>query len=213
VNWHLISTGKYQYFDLIWKEFHAVYSTRTGQELLVHALKPVLLEQIHSAKIIDIDTDEQRKGDGLSTGTNKCLGIRVADCLPVYIFDQRKTAVLHCGWRGIINGIARKARKIFTDFDYALGASIGPCCYEIKNDVAQQFRNAYPNAISLRDGKEYLDLRSAVIQDLGAARLIGSLHLCTKCHPALFYSHRGGDTQRNYALLNREAIDLRQSSA
>ena len=213
MSWHFISTQKCGYFDFIWNSYHAIYSTKTGQELLVHALKPIFLQQIHSAIIINVDADEKRTGDGLSTITDKCLGIKVADCLPVYLFSGRKISVLHCGWRGIINGIARKAKEILGDFHYVLGASIGPCCYEIKNDVARSFKSAYPNAIVMRDGRDYLDLRSAVIQDLGAERLVGSLGLCTKCHPELFYSHRGGDTQRNYALLSHDAIDLTHCSA
>jgi YfiH family protein len=192
MSWHFVSTHECGYFEFIWGSYHAIYSTKTGQDLLIHALEPIFLKQIHSANIINIDSDEKRTGDGLSTVDNKCLGIKVADCLPVYLFSGKRISVLHCGWRGIINGIAKKAKELLHDFHYVLGASIGTCCYEVKNDVAHSFKNTYHNAIVMRDDKDYLDLRSAVIQDLGTERLLGSLDLCTKCHPELFYSHRGG---------------------
>ena len=78
---------------------------------------------------------------------------------------------------------------------------------EIKQDVVDRFKQDYAHAILPRDGRYYLDLRAAVVKDLGADTLLGSLDLCTKCHPEYFYSNRRGDIQRNYALVGDETID------
>lgn len=207
MNWQLINVNKVQFFRFIWKEYRALYSTRNGQEHLIRVLDPVFLKQTHSAIIIDVDSVNERTGDGLTASRGKRLGIRIADCLPVYAFTRDRIAVLHCGWRGIIQGIVRKLKKQLKGFHYCLGASIGPCCYEVKQDVVDRFLPDYTPAVLHRDGRYFLDLKAAVVQDLGEDDLLGSLDLCTKCHPEFFYSNRRGDTQRNYALAGDDKID------
>lgn len=213
MDWHLISNKESQYYQLTWNNYSALYSTKHGQEALLKVLKPIFLKQIHSAVIVDVDSQNVRTGDGLMTSRANYIGVKVADCLPVYLFAKEKACVIHCGWRGIIHGIARKAREMLKDYHYVLGASIKTCCYEVKHDVVNLFVSDYPEAIITREGKYYVDLKSAVIKDLGQERLLGSLDLCTKCHPEYFYSNRNGDTQRNYALLKygTRMIDDKQS--
>jgi hypothetical protein len=207
VNWELINVNKVQCFRFIWKEYRALYSTRNGQDHLLRVIAPVFLEQTHSATIVDVDSMNERTGDGLTASRGKRLGIRIADCLPVYAFARDRIAVIHCGWRGIIQGIAHELKKHLNDFHYCLGAAIGPCCYEVKEDVADRFKHDHALAILRRDGRYFLDLKAAVVQDLGEDNLLGSLDLCTKCHPEFFYSNRRGDTARNYALAGDDTID------
>jgi YfiH family protein len=178
-----------------------------GQDALVKSLNPIFLKQIHSSIIIDVESQAERTGDGLVSSTGNNLGIKVADCLPVYLYSPDRLAIIHCGWRGIIEGITKKAANMLGEFRFLLGASIRPCCYEIGKDVIDLFQKDHADAIIARDGKHYLDLKAAVIKDLGSERLLGSLDLCTKCHPELFYSHRRGDSQRNYALIGNNIID------
>jgi len=201
MKWRLIVNGKTRYFEYKKGEDSAIYTTKHGQDDLIGDLNPIFPKQIHSKIIVDIDSADEVTGDGVLTAGNRCIGIKVADCLPVYLFAQGKTCIIHCGWRGIIEGIAREAKKILNDCHYVLGASIGPCCYEVQHDVTSLFLENYPNAVRQRNGKYFLDLRAAVINDLGSEFLIGRLDLCTKCHPEYFYSHRLGDGQRNYALI------------
>jgi YfiH family protein len=207
VTWQFAAEKEYGYFRFVWNRYRALYSTIHGQEFLIQTIRPIFLKQTHSANIIDVDSEPGREGDGLTGIRDNCLGIKVADCLPVYLFSEERISLIHCGWRGIIAGIAKKAKKMMNDFHYALGASIGPCCYEVKDDVAGLFKHEYNEALAVRNAKHYLDLKSAVIKDLGSQRLLGSLDLCTKCHPELFYSHRRGDTQRNYAMLSYDTVD------
>lgn len=201
MDWQLISETDRSYFQFIWHDNLAIYTTKKGQESIAQSLSPVFLKQIHSSAIIDIDTDSTRIGDGLLTRKRACLGVKVADCLPVYLFSNEKICIIHCGWRGIIKGIVKNVKKLMPDSYYALGPSIGPCCYEVEQDVVSLFEKDYSESIIRRDKQCFLDLKAAVKMDLGVGTLLGSLELCTKCHPEHFYSHRNGDTGRNYGLV------------
>jgi len=203
VNWSLVSENKSHYFRFTRNDFSTIYSTKHEQESLLINMKPIFLKQIHSNIIVNIDSDNKQTGDGLISTKNACLGIKIADCLPVYLLSDNNIGILHCGWRGIIGGITTKAKEMFQNFYYVLGASIGPCCYEVKQDVVDLFKKNYANAIIVRNSKYYLDLKSAVIKDLGQKDMLGTLDLCTRCNPQYFYSNRRGDRQRNYALVSR----------
>ncbi len=207
MTWQSVSKNGMQFFKFAHNELNAFYSTKIGQDSLIQRLNPVFLKQIHSATIIDVDLEQIRIGDGLVGSAENCLGIKIADCLPVYLFSDNRIAILHCGWRGIIAGIARQVKDLLKDFHYVLGASIGPCCYEVKEDVVERFKKEYNDAIVTRDNKQYLDLKAAVIQDLGREALLGSLDLCTKCHADLFYSNRRGDTGRNFAAIVHSPVN------
>ena len=201
--WQLIEEAHNRYFQFKWYNNIALYTTRHSDQMILEKFNPRFLRQLHSDIIIDLDYNEGDSGDGLMTGQYAlALGIKVADCLPVYIFSKNKIGIIHCGWRGVIKGIAKKAVQYLDKYQYALGASIGPCCYEIKEDVADLFARKYPAAVILKDNKYYLDLKSAVISDLGYHNMVGSLNYCTKCHPEYFYSHRQGDNlRRNHAVV------------
>jgi polyphenol oxidase len=118
-----------------------------------------------------------------------------ADCLPVAIARQDDAhpalAVLHVGWRGLLEGIVENGARAIADgaLSAAIGPGIGPCCYEVGPDVAEPFEAAYGGEI-LRDGR--LDLWRATelaLERAGVAE-IERTDLCTYCHPELFFSHR-----------------------
>ena len=199
--WRLVTRGQVRYFQYSLGKSSAMYSLRNGQDELVRQFEPVFLKQIHSNIIVDIDVQNERTGDGLVSAEKRNIGLKIADCLPVYLFTPERTCIIHCGWRGIISGIAKEANNLLKEFYYVLGASIGPCCYEVKHDVADQFTQDYQNALQQRQSRHYLDLKAAAINDLGAENLLASLDFCTKCHSEYFYSHRRGDPQRNYAMI------------
>jgi copper oxidase (laccase) domain-containing protein len=99
-------------------------------------------------------------------------------------------AVLHAGWRGLADGIVEAtAEPLGTRLTAVVGPAIGPCCYEVGEEVASRFRTTYGRDI-VRDGK--LDLWTAAEQ---AARAAGAaeverLDLCTRCRDDLFFSER-----------------------
>jgi YfiH family protein len=117
-----------------------------------------------------------------------------ADCLPVAIARQNGApalAVLHVGWRGLLegiveNGIAALGGKAVAA---AIGPGIGPCCYEVGPDVAEPFEARFGRGVS-NDGK--LDLWRATELALNEAGCndVERTDLCSFCHPELFFSHR-----------------------
>jgi polyphenol oxidase len=118
-----------------------------------------------------------------------------ADCLPVAIARQDDAhpalAVLHVGWRGLLEGIVENGARAIADgaLAAAIGPGIGPCCYEVGPDVAEPYEAAF-GAEVLRDGR--LDLWRATELALERAGVdqIERTDLCTYCHPELFFSHR-----------------------
>jgi YfiH family protein len=203
MEWQLISEGNLSYFRFQWKNNIAFYSIVSSEDTFLEKFKPIFLKQIHSDVIIDVDGIDQRIGDGLISRRKNCaIGVKIADCLPVYLFSDENICIIHCGWRGVIKGIARVAAQNFGTYKYVLGASIDSCCYEVNEHVADLFRRRYRDAIIVRNQKEFLDLKAAVVEDLGSRDLLASLDYCTKCHPEYFYSYRRGDNEkRNYAVL------------
>jgi polyphenol oxidase len=118
-----------------------------------------------------------------------------ADCLPVAVArrnaDRPGLAVLHVGWRGLLEGIVANGAAALGDggLAAAIGPGIGPCCYEVGADVAEPFEATFGREV-LTNGR--LDLWRATelaLERAGVAE-IERTDLCTSCHPELFFSHR-----------------------
>jgi YfiH family protein len=117
-----------------------------------------------------------------------------ADCLPVAIAradgEAPALAVLHVGWRGLLEGIvANGVAALGGRVAAAIGPGIGPCCYEVGDDVARPFAARFGDEV-LNDGR--LDLWRSTELALGEAGCdaVERTDLCTFCHPELFFSHR-----------------------
>src|SRR4051794_13365657 len=63
------------------------------------------------------------------------LLVFAADCLPVALSGPGGVAMLHCGWRGLAAGILARGAEATGATDAAMGPGIGPCCYEVGEDV------------------------------------------------------------------------------
>jgi YfiH family protein len=134
-------------------------------------------------------------GDGLWTDEHGLPILAMgADCLTIALArvdgDQPGVAVLHAGWRGLLEGIVGEAvAKLGGKVAAAVGPGIGPCCYEVREDVARPFTARFGNGVS-RAGK--LDLWSSAEQALrdACAASVERLDLCTSCNPSLFFSER-----------------------
>ena len=136
--------------------------------------------------------------DGLwSDEPTQAMMLLTADCLPVALGRDSGSArppalaVLHVGWRGLLAGIVDRGAEALGGgpLTAAVGPGIGPCCYEVGEDVAEPFRAAFGEEI-VADGR--LDLWSATEEALRAAgcEQVERTDLCTYCHPELFFSHR-----------------------
>jgi len=185
---------------------------RFSNELGIDVNSLVLAQQVHGDRIEIIEDKHAGRGshciedaipdtDAMITTSNKVsIGILTADCVPVMIFDPVRSAigVAHAGWKGTILMIAAKTvlkmKEIFgtdpSDCMVALGPSIGPCCYEVGEDVISQFDNAFGVGACTKGNK--LDLPRAVELQLTnvGVKNISYDGACTACNLELFYSHR-----------------------
>jgi YfiH family protein len=122
----------------------------------------VTLRQVHSDVIhfVEAPPASQLSGDGLITATPGLLfGIQAADCLPILLVDPRHRAigVFHAGWRGTLKRIVEKGvgemRRHFGSRPHDLKAAIGPgiqgCCYEVGEEVREEFESQFAYAEKL----------------------------------------------------------------
>ena len=118
------------------------------------------VRQIHSDLIWPTEPDHPEAGDGLLTSSSGVLlSIRTADCLPILLADVRRraVAVLHAGWRGTVRRIAEKGvgemRHWFGSRPEDLRAAIGPgihrCCFQVGEEVREQFQSRFDYADAL----------------------------------------------------------------
>lgn len=146
-----------------------------------------------------------------------------ADCVPVLIADpvKRVVAVSHAGWKGTVGKIAQKTVLAMkdrygsssADCLIGIGPSIGVCCYEVGEEVAEMFCEAFPtDSESLlqggKDGKWKLDLWRAnkiQLEEIGVPPSnIEVSAVCTACNSGLFFSYRAdhGKTGRIAAAIS-----------
>jgi polyphenol oxidase len=113
--------------------------------------------------------------------------VMVADCLPVAMVGPEGVAMAHCGWRGLAGGIVAAAAGAVMAEAAAVGPGIGPCCYEVGEEVL----SAFDGLDGVARGR-MLDLSAVATALLERAGVdaIESSGLCTSCNPELFYSHR-----------------------
>jgi YfiH family protein len=134
--------------------------------------------------------------DGLwSDEPGRAMLLLTADCMPIALArgkgDKAAVGILHVGWRGLLAGIvgagvrALGTRRLAA----AIGPSIGPCCYDVGDEVATPFREAFGEDV-VQEGR--LDLWTSAERALRAAgvELVERCDLCTYCHPDRFFSHR-----------------------
>jgi polyphenol oxidase len=134
--------------------------------------------------------------DGLwSDEPGRAMLLLTADCIPIALAradaDAPAVGILHAGWRGLLAGlVGAGVRAIGTrGLSAAIGPSIGPCCYEVGEEVATPFREAFGDDV-VRDGR--LDLWTSAERALRAAGCehVDRFDLCTSCDADRFFSHR-----------------------
>jgi YfiH family protein len=154
--------------------------------------------QLHSPTVRQAHAGRRGEpGDGLwSDEPGLPLLAMSADCLPIAIARRdgpRALAVLHAGWRGLAGGVIAAAVAALGPGGKAamVGPAIGPCCYEVGDEVATLF-----DADLTADRR--LDLWSAAERALRTAGVdaVERVDLCTRCHPELFFSHRRSGNAR-----------------
>lgn len=186
----------------------------TAEEVLrrVETAPPPLAwaKQIHSAEVLAARPGPCGEGDALHTAErNLALSIITADCVPVVLAGPEGAAAVHAGWRGLASGVIG-ATLSAVEGDLAawtawIGPAIGPCCYEVSPEVAEQVAAASPAACIVpgKGEKPHLDLQAAARGQLerGGVGEIVTVERCTRCHGDLWSYRRDGRAGRNHAFV------------
>ena len=176
--------------------------------------------QVHGADVRVVKTAEEAKpaenqlGDTIycdvivSDVKGVLAGVKTADCVPILLGDPvtRAFAAVHAGWRGTLaTAVVVAVERLKREFDakpenlrVAIGASAGPCCYEVGSDVIDAFTSRFGSGANLfkttRPGHALVDLLQANRDQLESAGVlperIHTAPICTMCRTDLFFSYR-----------------------
>lgn len=181
--------------------------------------KLVLSDQTHEDNIRIVTEADIGKGITASSDINNTDGLMTnipgiplitfyADCVPLFFLDikNRAIAVTHSGWRGTVLKIGAKTIKQMAevygtkpeDCLVGIGPSLEMNCFEVGQEVAEQFMGSFgnhPEIIEpLENGKYVVDLWEANKQMLIEQGIqennITISGFCTKCNEELFFSYR-----------------------
>jgi YfiH family protein len=184
--------------------------------------------QVHGTLVVPVTAQDAGRGmlpelpsiddaDGMVTNTpGLSLMVLSADCPPVFLYDpaQRAIGLVHSGWKGTVGRIAQYAVHAMqrnygsnpSDIIAVVGPGIGPCCYNVGDNVIQAAQDAFPAAwrggipiLEQRDGQTYFNIPETIRRTLLDAGLlpanISIEQACTSHNRDLFYSHRGDKGQ------------------
>ena len=131
-----------------------------------------------------------------------------ADCIILLLHDPVTGSIgaVHAGWRGTALDLpakaVRKMGRLFgarpEDIRVAVGAGIGPCCFETHDDVPNAMRSAFGGGaedyIRPRGEKWTVDLKGLNAWRLreagGREENMDGRPTCTACRTDLYWSHR-----------------------
>ena len=142
-------------------------------------------------------------GDGLWSDERGLPMLKLtADCVPIAIArtnggGRPALAVLHAGRIGLIDGIVEAAVSALGGgrLAAAVGPAIGPCCYEVGEEVATPFRDRFGADILRGRNLDLWTASDRALRDAGVGA-IERVDLCTACNPELFFSYRRDGTPR-----------------
>lgn len=205
-----------------WLEIEGLVCGFGDRELQAPAGTRLLRRQVHGTHVVDAsregvrpaedDSDDfprvHAEADALvAAQPGLVVGVRTADCVPLLLVapHRRWAAAVHAGWRGTLAGIATEALRAARDAGIrpedmlaALGPSIGPCCYEVSEELGSHFERAgLPVALppaATSSSRPHLDLRAAnrvLLEGSGIpVRNIQTIGPCTRCARDRYHSFR-----------------------
>lgn len=155
--------------------------------------------------------------DGMITNEKGvCLVTFYADCVPLFFVDpvQKAIGLSHSGWRGTVGKIGERTIQAMCenfgskpkDIIAAIGPSICQDCYEVSDDVVEEFRNVFAKKdweelFVPKEGEKYqLNLWQAnkkILQNAGIQKEnLAVSNLCTCCNEEMLFSHRASQGKR-----------------
>ncbi len=227
-----VSTGIYASMNLSFSRGDQEERVRENYRRLARAagfscMDLVCSDQTHTANVRVVTEADRGKGfsrpkdyrdvDGLVTNVpGLVLATFYADCVPLFLVDpvHRAIGLSHSGWKGTVGKIGKRTleamhREYGTepgDVIAAIGPSICQDCYEVSEDVIEEFRKAFDRVCwkelfyQKENGKYQLNLWQAnvrIFEEAGVSRdRIAVTDVCTCCNPELLFSHRASHGKR-----------------
>lgn len=164
---------------------------------------------------------EYQDVDGLVTNVpGICLVTFYADCVPLFFVDpvKRVVGLSHSGWRGTVGKIGKRTVELMEkeygcnprEIYAAIGPSICQDCYEVSEEVVEQFRQQFHPSdwerlfYQKENGRFQLNLWNAnelILRETGICEdHIAVTNVCTHCNSDVLFSHRTtGDKRGNLA--------------
>jgi len=135
--------------------------------------------------------------DGLwSDRPGQAMVLLTADCYPVAIARVAESGrvglcLLHVGWRGLLADIVAAGVAELGDGPLAavVGPGIGPCCYEVGEEVSEPFRTRFGADVVPDRHLNLAEATERALREAGVQTIERTGH-CTACEPELFFSHR-----------------------
>ena len=175
----------------------------------VHGSDVRVVKTLEDARPAENQRGETIYCDVIVSDTEGVLaGVKTADCVPILIGDPvtRAFAAVHAGWRGTLaTAVVVAVKRLKEEYGarpenlrVAIGASAGPCCYEVGREVIDAFTNRFGGGADLftttRPGHALIDLLKANRDQLESAGVVSErIHtapICTMCRTDLFFSYR-----------------------
>jgi YfiH family protein len=207
------SSGPYESLNLGLKTEDVPENVLANRELVcdqlgLDAQRLALNVQQHGTGVLQAAAGQRGEpGDALWTDERGLpLLVLAADCLPIVLVRVDGTpavAVVHAGWRGLLGGIVGDAVAALRPgaVAAAVGPAIGPCCYEVGEEVVAPFVERFGADVV---AAQHLDLRAAVSRALADAGVdhVDHIDRCTSCDPEQgFFSHR-----RDQGITGRQGV-------
>ncbi|WP_428421926.1 polyphenol oxidase family protein [Paraeggerthella hominis] len=235
-----VSKGPYASLNLGSHVEDDLSSVQENRSILLEALgasdaRLVMANQVHGDTLVCIEdasaplvdeacTQAQKGADALVVGARGVAALLCfADCVPVVIVSPTgRFAVVHAGWRGVMNGVAAKAAGTLAQLDrprLGAGASseynvyVGPhirtCCFETGTDVRDRFAARFGSGCIADNGHVSLVKALSVgLEEVGVSpHRIVDAGVCTQCSHEEYFSYRasGGVCGRHGAIAYRKA--------
>jgi YfiH family protein len=176
-------------------------------------------KQVHGVAIAQVSVAGQLCGevDALWTRSAELpIAVFTADCVPVLLArkDGQMVAAVHAGWRGTRAHILRALWKDLSaqgespsEWVAAIGPAIGPCCYEVSEEIASDFEREFSGlgekvAVPRHRILDLPEINSRELSQIGVGK-VEILRFCTRCDEGFHSYRREGGGTRQYSAISR----------
>jgi YfiH family protein len=159
-------------------------------------------KQVHGIASACINVSRQQCGDIDASYTRSQeipIGVKTADCVPILMSHQsgKTVAAIHAGWKGTRARILRNLwDKLKTagenpgEWVASIGPSIGPCCYEVSEELSQDFKTEFGTKTVFGRILDLPGINALELKEIGLPQ-VEIIRKCTRCSSfPLFHSHR-----------------------